>query len=173
MSDLLVKLYNLPPQDELRARLHIEGIEIRRAHPADKGTIVSWVRARFEKRWADECQGALEQRPATCFIAVEHQKLAEPAGAPYVQGAEKLIGIACYDIVARGMFGPEGVDEAYRGRTIGKALLLAALHEMHALGYAYAVIAWAGPIDFYARTVGATVIEGSEPGPFHGPLTGE
>lgn len=173
MSDLLVKLYNLPPQDELRARLRAAGIEIRRAHPAEKGAIADWARARFSERWADECQGALEQRPVTCFIAVEHRKLAEPATDPYVQGAEKLVGFACYDIVARGMFGPEAVDEAYRGRAIGKALLLAALHDMRSLGYAYAVIAWAGPVDFYGRCVGATIIEGSEPGPFRGPLTGE
>jgi hypothetical protein len=43
---------------------------------------------------------------------------------------------------------------------------------MKAEGYAYAVIGWAGPQEFYARLVGATVIEGSEPGIYRGPLTG-
>ncbi len=39
-------------------------------------------------------------------------------------------------------------------------------------GYAYAVIGWAGPTEFYEKTVGATIIEGSEPGIFRGPLKG-
>ena len=51
-----------------------------------------------------------------------------------------------------------------RGRGVGRALLLAALHAMHAEGYAYAIIGWASSIDFYKRAVGAVVIDGSEPG---------
>ena len=68
------------------------------------------------------------------------------------------------------MFGPVGVREDYRGRGIGKALLLASLHAMAGEKYAYAIIGWVGPIQFYAETVGATVIEGSEPGIFQGIL---
>ncbi|MEK7784776.1 MAG: hypothetical protein AAB658_05015, partial [Chloroflexota bacterium] len=36
----------------------------------------------------------------------------------------------------------------------------------------HAVIGWAGPVEFYAKTVGAVAIEGSEPGIYHGPLVG-
>ena len=35
---------------------------------------------------------------------------------------------------------------------------------MRAEGYAYAIIGWASSIEFYQKAVGATVIEGSEPG---------
>ena len=70
------------------------------------------------------------------------------------------------------MFGPVGVRADYQGRGIGKALLLTCLHAMAVEGYAYAVIAGAGPTEFYAKVVGATVIEGSEPGIFRDPLTG-
>ena len=34
------------------------------------------------------------------------------------------------------------------------------------MGYAYGIIFAAGPVDFYAKTVGATVIPDSEPGIF-------
>lgn len=35
---------------------------------------------------------------------------------------------------------------------------------MAAKGYGYAIVGSAGPTEFHAKTVGATVIEGSEPG---------
>ena len=70
------------------------------------------------------------------------------------------------------MFGPAGVREDYRGRAIGKALLLTTLHAMAAQRYAYAVIGWAGPVEFYMKTVGAILIEGSEPSIFRGLLQG-
>ena len=51
-------------------------------------------------------------------------------------------------------------------------LLLAGLHAMKEHNYAYAVISWAGPADFYTRMVGAVPIEGSAPGYYRGPLIG-
>jgi GNAT superfamily N-acetyltransferase len=93
-----------------------------------------------------------------------------PWDDPYNLPPERLVGFACYDIVAKGMFGPEGVHPAYWQRGIGKALLLTCLHAMAADGYAYAMIAWAGPTEFYEKTVGATLIADSEPGIFRGPL---
>jgi hypothetical protein len=44
------------------------------------------------------------------------------------------------------------------------------MHAMSDDGYAYAVIAWAGPIEFYKQAVGASIIDDSEPGIFRGPL---
>ena len=43
----------------------------------------------------------------------------------------------------RGMFGPTGVQPDYRGRDIGKSLLLVCLHAMASERFAYAVIGWA------------------------------
>jgi GNAT superfamily N-acetyltransferase len=74
------------------------------------------------------------------------------------------LGFACYDATCRGFFGPELVHPDRRERGIGRALLIAALHAMRAEGYAYAIIGWASSIEFYQKAVGATVIEGSEPG---------
>ena len=58
----------------------------------------------------------------------------------------------------RGFFGPTGVDPAYRGKGIGKALLLKCLEAMRNEGYGYAVIGGAGPVNFYEKCCGATVI---------------
>jgi hypothetical protein len=51
-----------------------------------------------------------------------------------------------------------------QGRGIGKALLLACLCGLRELGYVYAIIGRAGPIDFYEKAVGAMVIPDSDPG---------
>jgi GNAT superfamily N-acetyltransferase len=88
--------------------------------------------------------------PLACFVAVER--------------TDTLVGFACYDATCRDFFGPELVAESVRGRGVGTALLLAALHAMRAEGYAYAIIGWASSVDFYRKTVGATAIEGSTPG---------
>ena len=56
------------------------------------------------------------------------------------------------------------MDESLRGKGAGAALLLACLHDMATLGYGYAVIGGAGPVAFYEKVCGATVIEGSVPG---------
>ena len=56
------------------------------------------------------------------------------------------------------------VRDDHRGRGIGTGLLMACLNAMRAEGYAYAIIGQVGPAEFYAKTVGASVIEGSETG---------
>ncbi len=173
MPDMLVKLYGLPEIGPILARLRESRIEIRRAFPVEKPTITEWVRHQFTPGWAAECEVALGNRPVSCYIAVEQRQQHTPPATPYDLPAEVVLGFACYDATRKGMFGPEGVRQAYRGRGIGHALLLACLHAMAAEGYAYAVIGWAGSVEFYAKTVGATVIEGSEPGPYRGPLIEE
>ena len=65
-------------------------------------------------------------------------------------------------------FGPTGVSDSMRGLGIGKILLVACLHAMKEQGYAYAIIGNPGPISFYAKTVNATIIEGSDPGIYRG-----
>jgi hypothetical protein len=41
---------------------------------------------------------------------------------------------------------------------------------MKSQGYGYAIIGGVGPAEFYAKTVGAIAIEGSEPGVYRGLL---
>jgi GNAT superfamily N-acetyltransferase len=111
--------------------------------------LLDWVRRNFTEAWASECEAAFAARPPSCFIAVQD---------------DTLSGFACYDCSRKNFFGPTGVAEAARGKGVGLALLLACLHAMRDDGYAYAVIGGVGPTEYYTKTVGATLIEGSSPG---------
>ena len=172
MADLLVKLYELPPLPPFLERVQRSGIVIRRALPLEKRRILRWLERQpdFPEAWMNECDVALSQQPATCFVAVR-----TPAAGleGYAATSDELLGFACYDATALGFFGPEGVSAGERGGGIGSALLLSCLHAMYTQGYGYAIIGWAGPVDFYRRTVGASVIEGSEPGVYRHRLAGE
>ena len=50
-----------------------------------------------------------------------------------------------------------------RGQGIGTALLLKCLHEMRYAGYMYGIIGWAGPWEYYQKSVNAIVIPDAEP----------
>ena len=172
MTDMLVKLYALPEVTALLATLNQQGIELRRPHPSEKYILADWVRQHFQESWAVGCEVALENKPVSCFIAVEKSQVHVPSDDPYDLADEVLVGFACYDVASKGMFGAMGVKEDYQRRGIGTALLLACLHAMKEEGYAYAVIGWVASIDFYAHAAGATVIPDSEPGSFRGKLVG-
>jgi GNAT superfamily N-acetyltransferase len=149
MSDMLVKLYDLPPLAPLVERLAGEGVVIRRAEPWEKHAVVAWVGEHFHANWASECDVAFSNRPISCLLATH---------------AGQVIGFGCYDATCKDYFGPTGVAEEFRGRRIGTALLLACLHAMRAEGYGYAIIGWVGPKAFYEKAVGATEIPDSTPG---------
>ena len=155
MADLLVRLYELPPLAPALDALAAGGVTVRRPAASERSAVLQWVRALGSLGWADECAVALTRQPATCFVAVEE-----------TDGEARLCGVACYDAACRNFFGPELVSPDRRGRGIGRALLLAALHAMRADGYAYAIIGWASSADFYQHAVGATVIDGSTPGQY-------
>jgi len=166
MVDMLVKLYNLPDLGPILETLKKQRIEIRRAIPSQKKVVVEWVHQNYPGIWEGETEAAMENRPVTCFIAVEKPENPVLSEDPYLQPPELMVGFACYDVAALGMFGPTGVREDYQGRGIGKGLLVATLKAMLDQGYAYAQIGWIGPGEFYAKVVGATIIEDSAPGPF-------
>ncbi len=156
MPDMLVKLYTLPPVAPLIEQLAADNITVRRAIAPETHIVVEWVRRTFAgDAWASECAVAFARQPVSCWIAV----------------AENMpIGFACYDVTCRNFFGPTGVDPHFRGRRIGQALLLAALHDMAAQGYGYAIIGGVGPAEFYAKTAGAVLIDDSSPGIYRGML---
>lgn len=149
MVDMLVRLYDLPEGESLRHILAGQGICIRLCRPFEMHAAEEWIARTFSTRWVSEFQVAMAHQPCGCVIATSNGQ---------------IIGFACYDATARGFIGPMGVDPALRQGGVGKALLVTALEQMRALGYAYAIIGGTGPQEFYARTVGATVIEGSDPG---------
>jgi GNAT superfamily N-acetyltransferase len=172
MADMLVRLYALPDIAPDLTRLKTQSIFIRQGEPGEKRIITEWVRQHFQDSWAMGCEWSLTRDPISCYIAVEKDKSFVPSQDPYVLPKEKLIGFTCYDVASKGIFGPMGVQEEYRERGIGRALLITSLRAMAAERYAYAVIGWAGSPEFYQKTVGATLIERSEPGIFQGDLFG-
>lgn len=147
MPDMLVKLLKLPPMDE--TELNKRGIVICRAMTPDKFRIVPWVREHSSLSASGECDACFARQPVSCFIAT--------------RGAD-IVGYACYDATMRDFFGPTAVLPKERGAGVGRALLLRCLNAMREEGYAYAIIGGVGPVEFYRKTVGATVIPDSDPG---------
>lgn len=170
MADLLVKLYTLPPLEPALAALGAGGVLVRRALPSERRAVAGWVAEQFSEAWASECETAFSRQPVAVFLAVALLPGDTNQPDAYAMPRERLLGFACYEATCKNFFGPTGVGEQYRGRGIGTGLLLACLHALAAEGYAYAIIGWAGPAEFYRQAVGATVIEGSEPGIFRGRL---
>ena len=152
MSDLLVRLYDLPPLEPALERVRAAGLCVRRADPWDRRKVVEFTSREFSENWGDEIQMAFGHHPISMFVADDV--------------AGEIKGFAAYHCTLLDFFGPEGVLEELRGKGVGAALLLACLHAMRSEGYGYAIIGWAGPIDFYKKICGATVIEDSEPGVF-------
>jgi GNAT superfamily N-acetyltransferase len=151
MVDMLVKLYDLPTSPAGPPA----GVTVRRALAAEKHVVCEWVSQTFGRGWADECEAAFCRQPVSCFMAT---------------AVNRPVGFCVYDSTARGIAGPIGVAGEWRGRGLGRALLLAALNDMRAVGYAYGVIGWVDATEFFARSCGAGVIEGSQPGLYLGIL---
>lgn len=144
--DLLVKLYEISSLDE-NSFLKDKSVIIKRPIGPEKHVIVDWVLKNFSGGWASEVDVSLSKTPPTCFVAIKD---------------DLIIGFACYDSTSKGFFGPIGVLESERKTGVGKALLVKTLKQMCFDGYAYAVIGWAGPIDFFKKTVGAFEIPDSD-----------
>ncbi|MFH1007425.1 MAG: GNAT family N-acetyltransferase, partial [Candidatus Latescibacterota bacterium] len=129
------------------------GILIRRAYPFEITRLSAFVEAHFGVNWADEISVGYSRQPISLFVAIDES-----------DEKKQIVGFAAYECTSRDYFGPTGVAESHRKRGIGKALLLAALHGLRELGYAYAIIGGAGPVAYYAKNAGAVLIEESEPG---------
>jgi len=144
MPDLLVNLLALPPSDFSNAT-----VNIRRAQPFEITPVREFIKSNFSISWADEISVGFANKPVTVFIATSDRR---------------IVGFAGYECTRRAFFGPTGVAKTERGRGVGKALLLAALHGLRELGYVYGIIGAAGPVEFYQEAVGAIVIPDSESG---------
>ena len=145
MPDMLVRLYDMPqiikemPQQ----------IKIKQALALDKHKILKFVGDNFSEGWVNECERAIFNNPISCYIATE---------------GETILGFACYDTTAKGVFGPMGIIERARGANIGTALLQCCLNSMKEKGYAYGIIGWVtDAVDFYKKAVNAEIIQGSTP----------
>ena len=148
MPDMLVKLYDLPLSFDCVAAAAERGVILRKPIGPEKHLIVDWIKEHFSDAWGSEFDLSMGRIPATSFIATS---------------GGQLVGFACYDATGLGLFGPTGVHPDWRGRGIGRCLLLACLMEMKLRGYAYAVIGAVGPAEFYRKCCGAVEIPDSKP----------
>jgi len=112
---------------------------VRLARPDETNRVLDFIERHFGRIWR------FEAARAAGIVIAEHDG--------------QLAGFAAYEANNRGLgtFGPTGVASEFRRRGIGRALLLAALAELRALGYANAIIPWTDALEFYARSCGATV----------------
>jgi GNAT superfamily N-acetyltransferase len=149
MTDMLVKLYELPPFEEDKKVLEAKGYIFKRPIAPESSFVSLWASKHFSELWGNEVSVAFTKQPVSCFVALKDGEIA---------------GFACYDTTTKGFFGPTGVHEKFRGEGLGKVLLLMALNALWEMGYAYAIIGGAGPTAFYEKTVRATAIAGSNPG---------
>lgn len=149
MPDLLVHLLKLPPLEPILAEIERDQITVRRAQTFEITAVTSFVQKNFSIAWADEITVGFTNKPVSIYIAIQ---------------AQKVVGFAAYECTRRDFFGPMGVLETLRGRGVGNALLLSCLWGMREMGYVYGIIGGVGPVDFYKKTVGATMIEDSTPG---------
>jgi predicted N-acetyltransferase YhbS len=155
VPDMLVNLLRLAPLEPLLAELRDAGVIVRRAQPHEITTVREFVTENFGAGWADEISVGYANKPVSVFIAILDKR---------------VIGFAAYECTRRGFFGPMGVAERERGRGIGVVLLLACLHGLLEMGYAYGIIGGAGPTQFYERAANATIIPDSVPGIYADPI---
>lgn len=156
MTDMLVRLYDLPASWPVVLSCGSGRIVIRRAMSYEQDKIVAWVVSTFNKLWAEECRTAFGRLPIGCHIAVH---------------AGSVVGFCCSDTTFANFVGPIGVDKQMRTKGIGKALLMASLFDQKSRGHAYAVVGDAGEQEFFRIAVGAEPIIGSTPGAYPERLT--
>lgn len=148
-TDYLVKLYDMPPCDELVRTLNAQGFVIKEAIAPEKHIVVDWVGEKFGKVWASECEVAFSRLPISCFVAIHE-------GHP--------VEFCCYDATYKGFAGPLGVHESFRRKKLGTALMLSCLYAMKHHGYAYAIMGAGVLHDFFLPQFNATMIGNSYPG---------
>jgi GNAT superfamily N-acetyltransferase len=118
--------------------------DVRRAAHADRDRVLDFVSQHFGAIWRFETARAFDADEPTLMLA-EHD--------------DAIVGFAAHEANNRGLgtFGPTGVAKSFRGRGIGRSLLLASLADLRALGYANAIIPWTDALEFYRRACDATV----------------
>ncbi|TMW70099.1 GNAT family N-acetyltransferase [Alteribacter natronophilus] len=121
--------------------------QVKRAGQSDREQVRSFVGTEFGSGWLEAVDHAFNQTPVTLFTVMQEGD---------------IIGFAAYDAdrKQKGVLGPMGVASGERSCGAGTRLLSACLDDMQKAGYRYAVISEAGPVEFYEKTCGASVIVG-------------
>ncbi|MFC6151412.1 MULTISPECIES: GNAT family N-acetyltransferase [Mumia] len=131
---------DLVAHENLVRRAAPPDLPMRRLTVEEAPAFEAWMRSTWGDTWAAEAGAALQRDPVSCFVSEEDGD---------------YLGFAAYDTNRAGWFGPMGSSPESRGRGVGAALLRACLTDYLDAGRTTCEIAWVGPVDFYARTVGA------------------
>lgn len=121
------------------------GITYRKARKSDAISLKKFVEKEFGDGWLNSIETGFSTENIPIIIALDNKE---------------IIGFACFDVVRnkKGLFGPMGSTYSQRLKGIGSTLLHLCLNEMKEIGYEYAVINEAGPIEFYEKACNAVVI---------------
>ncbi|WP_285396788.1 GNAT family N-acetyltransferase [Lysinibacillus sp. fls2-241-R2A-57] len=119
---------------------------IRRVNRDDKDKLIQFVESHFSQEWSETIKCAFLSATPSIYIAFDNNG--------------DLVGFAAFDVYQnkKCYFGPMGVAKSNRVKGIGYSLLHHCLKDMHEIGYEYAIIGGAGPIEFYEKACHAVVI---------------
>jgi N-acetylglutamate synthase-like GNAT family acetyltransferase len=138
--DMIVSLrsYSLPD-------IRTSNITFRKAEQNDAISLKKYIKKEFGYGWLDSINNGFLKDRIPIFIALDDKT---------------ILGFACFDVVRnkKGLFGPMGTTHSKRVQGIGYTLLHMCLNEMKEIGYEYAVIGEAGPLEFYEKACNAVVI---------------
>ena len=141
---------------QLQARAAAAGYQLRRAQAADVQALLAMVQTQFSPVWAYEVARALG--PELGGPAAAHTPPLPEGAAVHlaVDATGAVVAFAAHDGNNRGLgwFGPMGTLPAHRGHGLGEALVLFCMADVHDRPEG-GVIAWVGPVEFYARACGA------------------
>jgi GNAT superfamily N-acetyltransferase len=146
--------------EALEARVRSGGYTARRATADDVEPLLAMVSEAFSPVWAHEVARALG--PELGGPPAAHTPTLREGAAVHLawDGAGAIVAFAAHDGNNRGLgwFGPTGVLPAHRGHGIGELLLLHCLRDVGAdidNRPDGGVIAWVGPVEYYARACAA------------------
>lgn len=119
-----------------------ENIHIRRATGQEISSVSAFALQYFSRAWQLEVEESRRFPVLPVNIALH---------------AGSVAGFAVYDVTGYGRFGPTGTRPDMRKHGIGGVLLKECCRQMLERGDETAEIAWAGPLGFYLKQVGAQI----------------
>ncbi|MEK4084464.1 GNAT family N-acetyltransferase [Psychrobacillus sp. FSL K6-1415] len=119
---------------------------IRKVNKNEFTKLVHFIEKNFSNEWSKTIREAFLLSKPPIYIALDNNG--------------DIVGFAAYDIYKnkKCYFGPMGVALSNRVNGIGYSLLHHCLKDMSDIGYEYAIIGDAGPIEFYEKACNAVVI---------------
>lgn len=117
--------------------------ELKRAESYDFEGVYNFVLTEFNQGWANNIKKGFNMENIPIYIATLD---------------DEIIGFGAYDLIGKSLFRPMGIKKDNRTKQVGYSILHSCLKDMKSIGYKYAIISEAGPIEFYEKSCGAVLI---------------